>query len=107
MPTATKATVEPTDRSICPVVITNVMATATISVIATWVARLEMLSKLRKLSAPMPKPANSRTVTAAMARVALLARSHQPGVSASTVGAVAAGALMLRPPPLRCRSRTG
>ena len=46
----TIASVEPTDRSMPPVVMTRVIATAAISVGALWRSTLSMLACVRKLS---------------------------------------------------------
>src|SRR4051812_46689363 len=46
----TRATVDPTDRSMPPVVITNVIATATISMGADWRSRFKRLPGVRNAS---------------------------------------------------------
>src|SRR3954452_9250322 len=72
----TNAAMDPTDRSICPAVITKVMATPTISAGATCVARLDRFAGVRKLSLASVKKTKTTRVTPAMTRVALLVRSH-------------------------------
>ena len=51
----TSATVEPTERSMPPVVMTSVMATATISIGALWRIRFRRLAWLRKASVATAK----------------------------------------------------
>ncbi len=57
---AVSPTIEPTDRSMLPVVITKVIATATITVGATWRATLTRLLVVRKASVWRLKKTNRR-----------------------------------------------
>ena len=82
---ATKATVAPTERSIWPVVITNVIATAMIRTGAICVARLEMLVNVRNDDVVTEKTMATATVTASMASVGLLVCCHSEGRAASFV----------------------
>jgi len=62
------ATVDPTDRSMPPVVITKVMATATISIGAACRSRLSRLPSLRNASVPSPNSAQASSRNSAMDR---------------------------------------
>ena len=97
----TKATIEPTDRSICPAVMTKVIATPTMSAGATWVARLDTLLKVRKLSSTRLKKTKTARVTPAMTSVALLVRVHHDWGCASraAVGAGAGAVVAVTPSP--------
>ena len=64
----TSATVEPTERSMPPVVMTRVMATATISIGALWRMRFNRLTWVRKASVATAKNRQTRTKNAAMLR---------------------------------------
>src|SRR5437899_915154 len=80
---ATKATVAPTERSIWPVVITKVMATAMINTGAVCVARFEKLVNVRNDEVVIEKTSATATVTASIASVGLLTDCQSVGRAAS------------------------
>ena len=103
---AMNAAMAPTDRSIWPAVMTNVIATPMIRTGAICVARLDRFASDRNTGLAMAKKTPISRVTAAMSKVGLLVRSNQPGDL--SVNRTASSPLVLldirRPPGIRLRS---